>query len=165
MRFLSYPEIFELFQREILTVDLDEKIFDGMDTKGVIDLDQQMKDRMFQGNFLEWKNDVHAKRDLLIHTSFSSSVWKTMFGKYVVTRGEIFSIPTLERVRSSDPNIMAFVDISDELYEKGFRLANGGLTDIHRRQFASVDITNVEKNANLIPNDHFVASLRMVTIP
>jgi hypothetical protein len=165
MRFLKYPEILDLFEKEILSIDLDERIFEGMSTSDIINLDYQMKDRMLQENFLKWSESIHAKKDMLLHTSFSNSLWSTFLGKFAINRGEIFCVPLLERIFSKDSNIMGFLEIKEEFYNKGFRFCNGGLINLSDRALQSIEITNVKKSVSLIPNDTNIATLKIVAIP
>lgn len=165
MRFLTYPEIFELFEKEVISVDIDERAFDGLSASQIVDADHQIKDRMLEGNFLNWGNDIHTKKEIRLHASFASSVWRTVLGKFVVTRGDFHSIPLLERVSSRDPHIMGFLEISDNLHDRGFRLISGGLIDLNRRQLSAIEITNVSKGVGLVENDLPIANLRLVVLP
>lgn len=163
MRFLTYPEIFELFAKEILTLDLDEKIFQTTDMGLVVELDHEMKDRMFRGHYIDWKNDVHAQREMDLHACFSKSLMRTVLNNYVVPKGEIVSIPLLEKLQSKDQNILGFLSLTNEAHEAGFRLASPGLVDITKRPLADFELTNV-KRTGFVKNDACLATLRL-TIP
>ena len=162
MRIFSYPEIFDLFQRETLTLDLDERIFTTSDIALVVELDHQMKDRLFRGNFLEWKAEVHAQREMDLHVSFSKSLMRTVLNRYVVPKGEFVAIPLLERLHSKDPNIFGLLELTDEAYEAGYRLGTSGLVDIHKRPLSEILLTNI-RGMGFVRNDSCLTTLRLTT--
>lgn len=165
MKILTYPDVFKLLEDEVIRVDLDERVFVGKDTqKGIVETDHALKDRSFRDNYIEARPDFATTRDVSLHSVINPSLYHTIRGQYVCRRGEIEKIRLLESIGSTDKNIWALVELSDEMIAAGFHLVGQNLINIKDRPLKEILITNTDHSVSKVPNDHHVAKLYFVAM-
>lgn len=164
MKILTYPEVFRLFGNDTLSIDFDERIFIGKQPKDIVEMDQLLKDRSLQGNFIEESETFHSFRELRLHTIVQPSLWNTVKGSFVCKKGEIVRLPILERVTTKDKTLFAFVELSQTMLDQGFTLVGGGLINLYGQPPKDVTIVNTDKFLSKVPNDAHVLNLYLVSM-
>jgi hypothetical protein len=164
MKILNYNEVFRLFNNETLSIDFDERIFLNKIPRDIVEMDQVLKDRSLQGNFITETENFAKMRELRLHNIVTPSLWHTVKGAFVCKKGEIVKLPILERVTTKDKTLFAFVELSAEMVELGFTMVGGGLINLMGQPLKDVTIVNTEKFLSKIPNDTHVVNLYLVSM-
>lgn len=149
MRILSYYDILDLFDREILNFDIDESAFDSSssDFAEVVQLDHNIKNRALHGVLTDNSNqNVNELRKIKIHTTNKQTL-------NLAFMNMVKEVSVLERLTSTDINIFSYVTISEDAVKMGFKLIQPNYSNLAISRMDSVLVVNTQKLVTSIPKD------------
>lgn len=156
MRVLNYAEVFDLFNKEALTIDFDDKIYAGKTPQEIVTLDFELRDRSFNGNLSADKPEFANGRFVKLHSMIVPNIYHTFRGGHVCVRGRIERIPLVESISSKDRNIFGIIELSAEMTDRGFTLVESSLVNINNRAVRSALVVNTDRWATIPDSAHII---------
>lgn len=163
-RTLTYPDIVSFMESGLITLDYDEKIFEGLAMDKIVEMDEVLRDRCFGGRLLTPTSDFNSARDLLLHSKMPTSFAKTLAGSIVLRKEIPMEIPLNERISVLEQNTYTIVSVPQELNDVGVRMLSPSMLSPGSR-IESVVLAYYGKAKNFfLQNDSLVLNARFITI-